>query len=195
MSPVLGIIASSNQQGRGGLIGSYDALATAIVPTGGLSQIVFTGIPAGYENFELRGILRNTAASGGGAEENLRIRFNNDTAQNYSSHWIVGNGASIGSGVELTETSILVAYGIIAMSDNPANVFGTFALELQNYANTVTNKTTRALSGRDSNGSASSYTFLSSGNYRSLNPVSTITLFPQAGSFAPLSQIALYGVK
>jgi hypothetical protein len=54
MSPVLGIIASSNQQGRGGgLVGSYDALAAITVPSGGLSSISFAGIPTGYRQLQL----------------------------------------------------------------------------------------------------------------------------------------------
>ena len=70
-------------------------------------------------------------------------------------------------------------------------IFGTFIVDILDYANTNKYKTMRALDGFDANGSG--YAVLWSGNWRSTSAVSTITI--TGGTFAQYSSFALYGIK
>lgn len=201
MSPIIATRASDSAQAFGflgatgtpfALAGNYESIASFTVPTGGLTSVTFSNIPQTYAHLQVRGIARNTSHSGGGAEQNLRMQFNGDTASNYSDHWIAGDGSSASASNELT-TSMMLAYGIIPMDTETANSYGTFVTDLVDYANGSKYKTIRSLIGKDTNGGG--YIFLSSGNWRSTSAVTSLVLYPQAGSFAQYSSFALYGVK
>jgi len=68
--------------------GAYDALATVTVGSTAVSDITFTGIPTGYKHLQIRGILLSSSG-----QNNLSLRCNSDTAANYSSHQLQGDGA------------------------------------------------------------------------------------------------------
>jgi hypothetical protein len=199
MSPILtGVIAS----GISGHLtppwspeGAFDALASVTVPSGGLSSIEFSGIPTGYKHLQLRGLVRNTGFDAGGARQNLRIQFNNDTGSNYNSHGLIGNGTSASSYFETVQTSAMPSYGMIPMTDATANIFGAHIIDILDYANLSKFKTLRFLGGVDTNNSTSGYSNLGSGAWRNTNSIASITIFPQAGAFAEFSSYALYGVK
>jgi hypothetical protein len=72
--------------------GAYDSLATVSVPSGGVSNITFAGIPAGYKHLQLRMISRNTGAVAGTYDNWLT--FNSDSGSNYSFHLLQGNGTA-----------------------------------------------------------------------------------------------------
>ena len=182
MSPVLGIIASSNQQGRGVAVGSYDALATITVPSGGLASVIFAGIPTGYQHLQIRAI-----AQGGGSGF-MTMRANGDSANNYDAHEIFGNGSSAGSAAFVTRSSLIIDF--VPSTTN----FGAFILDILDYTSTSKNKTIRCLCGFDANGSGN--LGLVSGLWRnSSTGISSLELFPQSGVISQHSQFALYGVK
>jgi hypothetical protein len=199
MTPILtGIIAS----GISGHLtppwspeGAYDSLATITVGSTAVSSITFSGIPTGYKHLQIRTFSRNNANSGGGAEENMRMRFNGDSGENYSSHAIIGNGSSASAWAfdASNDNDILLSYGTIPMSNATANVFGAQIIDILDYTNSNKFKTIKSIGGVDKNGSG--YSNFSSGNWRSLNSINSILLFPQAGAFVQNSQFALYGVK
>lgn len=182
MTPVLGIIASSNQQGRSSAVGSYDALATITVPSGGLASVVFAGIPIGYRHLELRTFVQQ-ASTGGYVE----VILGNATFSRR--HWVFGSGSS--SAVASSDTTN--APGVFSSAFSSGNsVFASSVFEILDYASTK-NKTTRTLGGTDNNGSGSIY--LMSGLYLSTTPVTSITLNAISQNFTQYSTFALYGVK
>jgi hypothetical protein len=173
MTPVLGIIASSNQQGRGGEpVGSYDALASIIVPSGGLASITFAGIPTGYQHLQVR--MSNTVGA--------TIRFNGDTTgSNYRYHVLFGNGSSAGSGTDPNN-----AYS----PADGTNGTATEILDILDYANTSKNKTLRGLGGWEGNGSGT--VWLVSNLWMSTAAINSFVL---TASFPANSRFSLYGVK
>jgi hypothetical protein len=189
MSPVLGIIASSNQQGRaGGPVGSYDALATVTVPSGGLATVTFAGIPAGYEHLQIRAITRSTVAT---TQDNTLYRFNGDTSSSYAFHYLYGTG----SGNALSGASANASSNLL--DGNPgtsiaSNIFAASVLDIVDYASTTKFKTSKVLTGWDSNGAGNMA--VHSSLWQKTEPVNSITFFC-GGSFAQFSQFALYGVK
>ena len=191
MSPVLGIIASSNQQGRGGgPVGAYDALG-AVTLTGSVTPIVFAGIPAGYEHLQLRVLARTTRNDA--SVDGLYMRFNDDSGSNYSWHFGLnglGSGNVTSSGTANGTSNVLTFSG--ADAQTAANIYTSYIIDILDYASPVKFKTTRSLNGYDANGSGS--IMFSSGNWRSLNPITSITFLAE-GSFVANSSFALYGVK
>jgi hypothetical protein len=190
MSPVLGIIASSTQQGRGGgPVGAYDALATVTVPSGGLASITFAGIPAGYEHLQIRALARSTRAA---TSSNIYLGFNGDTTTgNYYGHMIQGDGSSATANAKIGSTTSFMS--AVSAASNTSGIFSAVVIDVLDYANTTKNKTSRALSGYDANGSGS--VFFASGLWINTAAITSIELTDALGNFAENSIYALYGVK
>lgn len=192
MTPVLGIIASANQQGRGGgPVGAYDALATINIPSGGVASVTFAGIPSGYKDLQLRVLARTTRAS---SLDNLWINFNGDAGNNYYSHRFEGDGSSIyadGFGLSGQPTAFLVP-----TAANLANVFCGGIMDIIDYSSTTKNKTLRTMRGFDMNGTG----YITLGGIlwmpSTIQAITSITLASgNSANIAEYSSLALYGVK
>lgn len=191
MSPVLGIIASSTQQGRGGgPVGAYDSLASFTVPSGGISSITFSGIPQTYTHLQVRTIARSTRTGSTGYDQAL-VRFNGDSGTNYSSHYLEANGSSVIAGGSASISSI---WGAVNMpwAGYTANVFGGGVMDILDYRSSKY-KTAKTLSGFDANGSG--FYTLWSGTWLNTSAITSLTLVAQSNLFTEYSTFALYGVK
>jgi hypothetical protein len=166
------------------LTGSYDALASVTVPSGGLSSVTFAGIPTGYSHLQIRGINGQTYST----TKEILISFNGDNGTNYTTHQLYGNGSSAGA---YSNTGITQTY--VGQSVGTANYFGATVIDILDYANTNKNKTARMLWGWDANGSGQ--IFLSSGLWLNTSAITSITLAQNSGNMAQYSSFALYGVK
>lgn len=166
---------------------AYESIATVTVGSGNASNITFSSIPSTYTHLQLRGILRNI---GGATGDNLYMRFNSDTASNYTAHWVEGDGSSVSAAAVAPWNVMLPAF--IPTPDYTASVFNTLVIDILDYANTNKFKTIRSLSGFDRNGAGRNGLF--SGLWRNTNAVSTIT-FTCSNNFVQYSQLALYGIK
>jgi hypothetical protein len=189
MTPILGIIASSFRSAAGP-DGAYDALGTVTL-SATASSITFAGIPNTYKHLQIRGILRDSRAD---FINTVGLRFNSDSGSNYPSHTLWGDGSSAGayySGLQ-SQADVSVSAGSTVAS----NIFGGMVLDFLDYANVNKNKTIRALTGMDANGSGELR--FSSGLWLSTSAVNSITLFPRFGSspvFSVNSTLSLYGIK
>jgi hypothetical protein len=193
MSPVLGIIASSNQQGRaGGPVGAFDSLATVIVPSGGLASVTFAGIPTGYQHLQIRYNARcNTA---GEQNQGLFMRINNDSTTSYSRHMLYANGTS--ALANITGVSQTYTYpSFIPGAAATASTFGSGVIDILDYASVTKTKTVRGLGGYDANGSG--LIAFSSGAWYATSTITSLTFLVElsGGLFSELSSFALYGVK
>jgi hypothetical protein len=170
---------------------SYESIATVTVGAGGASTVSFTSIPSTYKHLQVRAILRSTYA---GSTDFMSMKFNSDgTAANYTVHKLQGNGASASASASVGDFYLPMDY--------PANtatsgVFGTFVIDILDYANTTKNKTSRILAGYDANGSGSVY--LDSSLWLSTSAINSITFQDYTvygGNYAQYSSFALYGIK
>ena len=177
-----------------GPTGSYDALATVTVPSGGASSITFSAIPqTGYKHLQIRALARE--ASGGSAGfQSTYVYFNGDTAANYSTHRIWGDGATAYSD-GYGSTNIFVS-GFPAGSGLTSGIFGVGVIDILDYTNVSKNKTLRAIAGGDMNGS-SGFISQGSGAWYNTSSITSITLQSTntGRNFAQYSQFSLYGVK
>lgn len=181
MSPILGIWASQISGHLWAPQGAYDALATVNVPSGGVSSIVFSGIPTGYKHLQIRGIMK--------ASDSIYFSINSDTNNgNYYSHWLTGNGSSASA------SSYAGRLAPVIMAGTGASGFSAVIYDLLDYGSTLKNKTLRVLTGHDQNGSGE--VGLTSMMWNNTSVVTSISIAPVSGStISQYSQLALYGVK
>lgn len=170
--------------------GSYESIATVTVGAGGASSIDFTSIPATYTHLQIRGIVKNNSTSTTADANGLQ--FNSDTATNYNTHYIQGDGASAVSGGVANLNFIYAGY-CARSNASYTSMFGVSVIDILDYADTNKYKTVRTLSGVDMNGSG--YSFFSSGAWRSTSAITSIKLFISGNNYVQYSTFALYGIK
>jgi hypothetical protein len=193
MTPVLGVIASSNQQGRTTLVGSYDSLGTVTVSSS-VSSITFTGIPSTYQHLQIRGIFRSDKSADTNAD--MYLYLNGDTStNNYTRHYLRGNGTaatSLGFGAPVFPVA-----GEAPAASSPSNVFGATIIDILDYANVNKNTNVRTFHGDEQGtGTTQNNIYLTSSLWLNTNPVTSLTFTLQASTnFVQYSTLALYGVK
>lgn len=160
---------------------SYDSLGTVFVPSGGLSSVIFSGIPVGYRHLQLR-VMGKITGSVTEAATSLSI---NETAITRS-HYFGGDGSSAFTN---TGTSGYIA----SMPGASATSWGFIVIDVLDYSDIDKNKTIKAFNGWDNNGSG--LVLMYSGLLTSTDAVKTIKLDPGSGNWAQYSHFALYGVK
>jgi hypothetical protein len=182
--PILGVVASSVRTAAD--TGAMFPLQVVTVGAAGATSITFSNIPGTYTHLQLR--------SFGGVDtvnRDIYMRFNNDTASNYSAHLLYGTGSSAAAYSPPTTDSI---YWSVGNNYGAANSFGAAVADILDYANTNKYKTVRSLYGYDNNNTTGQLNF-ASGNWRSTSAITSITIFPQSGNIIQYSSFALYAVK
>lgn len=188
--PILGVIASSSQQGRVSDFGAYEPIGVATVPSGGVASVTFGSIPQTYTHLQVRVLGRTNRAL---FRDFIGINFNSDTGNNYAYHQIDGTGTSAGSSGVTSFSEINTGYLGSANASN-ANAFGVIIIDILDYTNTNKNTTTRALGGFDDNGQGP--IIFSSGLWMNTNAITSVLITPGVGTlFSEYSQFALYGIK
>ena len=199
MTPVYKLSANSVKNGRT-VYGSMLAGNTAFVPTdfesiatvtlsSNQSTIDFSSISSSYSHLQLRCFVRmNRAATG----DDMTVRFNSDTANNYSWHGLRGDGSGVGV-YDSSSTSFMNVFDLVGDSA-ASNTFSCAIIDILDYKDTNKYKTIRGLSGGDRNGAGA--VAISSGNWRSTSAITGISLGGRYGSgILSGSTVALYGIK
>ena len=190
--PILGTIAS----GISGHLtppdtGAMFPLGMVQVGSAGAANITFSSIPSTYKHLQIRGIARKNGSTNDSV--GMLMTFNSDTTSSYNSHYLQGDGSSaVGYSSGASRANIDSLY--FAGGGMTANVFGAGVIDILDYANTNKYKTTRQLTGVNSNASSAiNYILLGSGLWRSTSAITSITL--TGSDFVQYSQFALYGIK
>jgi hypothetical protein len=172
-----------------GVATDYESIATTTL-TSNQTTITFTSIPSGYKHLQIRSIAKTDRAD---TDDVILMQFNSDTAANYSSHILRGNGSVAIAGGTANASNIALGYAATGNS-GATNMFAASVVDILDYGDTNKYKTTRTLNGMDLNGSG--WIYLQSGNWRSTSAITSITLNRQYGSnFTQYTQFALYGIK
>jgi len=176
---ILGVLASS----RPAAAGDYESIATATFSGSALS-VTFTSIPATYAHLQIRGFARTPSGN-----DQIDLRFNSDTGNNYSMHGLSGNGSSASAEGYGTQNRIFNVNSPISNSD----IYCVSVIDILDYANTNKYKTVRTLQGYDANGSG--IIAFNSGSWQSTSAVTSITLAARSYNPTSISTFALYGIK
>jgi hypothetical protein len=183
----LGELLSFNNIDLGGMI----PLMTTTVSATSVASVTFSSIPQGYEHLQIRTMVKTNEGTTGAT--NIEMRFNSDTAANYTRHYLFGNGSTVsaggGGGTSYLTTGSAAQGGV-------ANTFGISVIDILDYANTNKNKTMRALSGVDQNTSGSRFIWGGqSGVWINTSAITSISLFSASSNISQYSSFALYGIK
>jgi hypothetical protein len=184
MSPVLGIIASSTQQGRGGgPIGAYEPIASVVVPSSGLSSITFGSIPQTYTHLQIRCMVLTTP------QNNILLRVNGDSGANYALHQLQGNGATASS-----ENQVSATQGRICLLNPNASYPAVSVTDVLDYTSTSKTKTIRTLWGADANAAdTQARVGITSTLWNNTSAITSLELYDSP--FTQYSSFALYGIK
>ena len=158
---------------------TYVALATQTLGSAAAS-VTFSSISGVYTDLVVVVTARNTTASYTGT-----IRLNGDSATNYSSTQLYGDGTTSGSNRDTSRTAIDNIYA--ASSADAAGVFNATLVNIQNYSNTTTYKTILSRSNLTVQVAASV------GLWRSTAAINSVEV-RSAGNFAIGSTFSLYGI-
>jgi hypothetical protein len=159
---------------------TYTPIATYTVGSA-VADYTFSSIPGTYTDLFVS-INCGTSASG----QSLGMRFNSDSGSNYSSTEMWGNGSTASSG-RLTSSTFIRAVGRGIGTDT--TLIDTGFVNIQNYSNTTTYKTSLIRSG------VSGGTIASVGMWRSTSAITSITFFGEGPSnIISGSTLTLYGI-
>jgi hypothetical protein len=165
---------------------SYSSIATYTIGSGGAASITFSNIPQNYKHLQIR-----YSARMAGSGDQLRCQFNGDTSNVYNEREMTGNMSVVYAGSNINQSSIIFV-GFMSGSAHTASSFGVGVVDILEYASVNRVKTTRTITGYNSNGSGLS-AYLS-GAWNSVAPIHSITLFPSSTGFVQNSHISLYGI-
>lgn len=154
---------------------TYTPIATTTLGSATASY-TFSSIAGTYTDLIL--IVNGTSTVGDGG---LNIRFNSDTGSNYSRTALYADGSSAYSQRNTNGTFMWLG----RISD----VQTTSIIQIMNYANTTTYKT--AL-GRGN--STNSYLNANVGLWRNTSAITSVTAYPESGSFGTGTTLTLYGI-
>ena len=156
---------------------TYDSIATTTL-SAGTATVTFSSIPATYTD------LRLIVSGSTSASDNTVIRVNGDTASNYSSTYLGGNGTAASSGRFSSQTYAILGY--VGSGNQMVEQF-----DFMNYSNTTTNKTILCRSS-----SSTVWVEGSVGLWRSTAAINSITiLFFSSATFNTGTRFTLYGIK
>lgn len=143
------------------------------------SSVVLSSISASY--LSLRLVLRDVIPS---TATQIMMRFNGDTANNYMN----ADTSLAGTAKTFNESLMSIGNQVFTTSDS------LFVVEIPDYANTVTFKLVKSLAFSQ-NAVTPNYNLISNRSaYKSASAISSITLFPDTGTFSG-GTYELYGVK
>lgn len=109
---------------------TYEPIATTTLNSSS-GTVTFSSISGSYTDLVLVTMAKLTSGTAG-----MRLRFNSDSASNYSNTFLYGNGSSAGS-VGNTSTGANFYYGAYLDSTN----WGVTISNIMNYSNSTTKKT------------------------------------------------------
>jgi hypothetical protein len=162
---------------------AFQSISTITVGSGGAANVEFTSIPGTYTHLQIR----ISSLGSANVNQGFNTTYNGDTGTNYSSHWLYGNGSSLGSGATANDSIQYFGFSLYSSYPNAS------IIDIFDYANTNKYKTMRCLTGSDRNGAGVLYLF--SGAWRNTNAITSIKITPNSGNINQYSKFALYGIK
>ena len=174
--PILGILASAQTGNLATL--AYDSIATQTVGAGGAASVTFSSIPGTYKHLQIRAFIKAT--------DDWLFSANGSGGTSYDRHLLYGQGSAVSANTYLNTPSFYAGYG-----GNPTQ-WGSYIVDILDYANTNKYKTTRSLAGWDGNGSG--FIMLNSSLWRNTSAITSINITAQ-GTIQQYSHFGLYGIK
>jgi len=154
------------------------------------SSVTFSAIPATYTDLVVRASARSDFA---GNDEIFVIRYNSDSAANYSFRYLQVNGSTAGSGAFSNRTTEWALYtnGNSATS----NTFGNLEMYIPNYTST-SSRPYSSFGVGETNASSPAMIAVLAGLYQGTSAISSISFAPGNGTnWLSASSFYLYGIS
>ena len=146
------------------------------------SSVTFTSIPSTYTDLVM--IINGSIASG---NPSIWIRMNSDSGSNYSFTRLTGNGSAAASSRESSQTKGFIASAFGMTTTYETNII----MQVMNYSNATTYKTTLSRANTPSLGTEASVNL-----WRSTSAITAIEILnSSATNFTVGSTFTLYGIK
>jgi len=165
---------------------AYNLIATTTVGSGGAASIDFTGIPQTYTDLFLVSSLRGDAAVN---YQTNRMKINGSTSNMIVKN-VYGTGGTAGSAS--VTTYLLVGY--TTGSSTTANTFSSHNIYIPNYAGS-TYKSISSECAAENNSTTAYELDISSGLWSQTAAITSLSLYPESGSWVQYSSASLYGIK
>lgn len=169
---------------------THKLIQTITVGSGGASSIDFTSIPQTYTDLVVLITGRTNQAT---TTSNLLLQFNGDTAANYNSVLLWGNGS-----VPQNDTAFSAAYiyaGPMLSGDvSTSSMFGNASIYIPNY--TGSNSKPVIGDGVTEDNATTRYTVFCSGRWSGTSAITSIKIFSGgSANLVQYSSASLYGIK
>jgi len=159
---------------------TYTPIASTTT-SGSASSVTFSSISGAYTDLVV--VINYDSVTAG--NQSLNMRFNGDTATNYSYTILRGSGSAAQSARGSSDDRIYCG----SSSTGVTNIASTAIIHIQNYSNTTTYKTALI---RDNN--PDYYLFANVGLWRSTSAITSLTFYQSSYNFINGSTFALYGI-
>lgn len=160
---------------------------TQTVGAGGAASITFNNIPSNYTDLRL---VASTRGLDAGASEPW-LRFNGDSANNYSMTRVYANGSTSFSD-RASNTSVIVAMEAPS-TGYTANTFSNAEVCIPNYTSSTFKQIISDAVAE--NNATSTAMAIFAGLWRNASSINSITIGPNGTGFAQHSTFTLYGIK
>jgi hypothetical protein len=180
----LGILAASGV----GFADSYELISSTVLGADAAS-VEFTGLGAyssTYKHLQIRGAVRSFQFVG---LDNIHLRINGDTGNNYAWHALQGVSGTISSTSATSQS--LIRMGQIHGRSAATGAFGGVVADILDPYSTTKNTTTRALVGTSDSG----FINLGSGLWVNTSSVTSLTVFISGQNMVTGTRFSLYGLK
>jgi hypothetical protein len=165
---------------------TYEKIATTTLGST-TTDVTFSTISGSYTDL----VLVVNSKSVGGTGQEIIIRFNSDTGNNYSFTYLYGNGTTAASGRASNTSSARLGYFTV-MGTNEGYMG---IAQIMNYSNTTTNKTMITRSNSNSSNSSNLGTEYIVNLWRDTSAITTVLVSAPSVNFAAGSTFTLYGIK
>jgi hypothetical protein len=155
------------------------------------ASITFSSIPGTYKHLLLVAQQRGTTAT---TALDAAMQFNGDTGANYLTTRLYNNSSSTAASLEATGQTNIVIGGIPGSSAG-ANAFGDAHITIPNYAGSNDKGIVYTSGFITANSAGGGSVQTGHGAWFSTAVITSITVFPTAGSYAAGTIFTLYGVS
>ena len=168
---------------------TYQAIQTINVTSSGTATIEFTSIPTIYTDLVIR-ISARTNRAGTDKDDEIRLRFNNDSGSNYYTSMIERSDSATYRSVVDSVTTYLGRSHANA-DDSTAGIWGNTEFYIPNYLSSQAKSV--IIETVMENNATLSYASLAGGEWTGTAQVSSIQL-TALGTFDQYSKATLYGI-
>lgn len=169
---------------------TYTLLEKITVGAAGASSVTFTSIPQTYTDLQILVSARSTRTSD--FRDELFIRFNSDSGNNYSVRDLNGSGSTAGSSSSLTTNYL--KRGTTPTDNATASTFSNNTIYIPNYTGS-NQKSVSTEEVTENNSATNNYLDLRAGLWTGTSAITSISLTPEVGpNFAQYSTFYLYGI-